>query len=365
MKKTIFIAVILFILCSTVFAKMESLWVSGYKYYPLYAVCKEKNIDYEWDAVGRMAILRKNGVEARIRMGSDMMLVDGGDLKDIGPPSYFYNGMVLIPSSFARREMERIFKRKASAKAKTKQKKKGFSFHGIKTIVLDPGHGGKDPGAVGRYYSLKEKDVNLDMARRLKTLLSYHGIKVYITRDKDIFIPLEERAEFTNKKGADLFISLHANASRAKWLKGFEIYYLSEKRMDDSERALKAAKDKASKFDEGTIDKRSATAKAIAYDLKFTENRIESKELAKSLIKSVKRKGIYSRKNSLKDARFHVLKNFKTDMPAILVEIGYLSNRGEERLLRLSSYRQKIAQGLADGILEYKRKYERLNGFTR
>ena len=119
------------------------------------------------------------------------------------------------------------------------------------------------------------------------------------------------------------------------------------------------------RFEGGAIDGRSATAKAIAYDLQFTENRIESKELARNLVQGVKKKGVYTRRKSIIDARFHVLKNFKTNMPALLVEAGYLSNRREEGLLRTSSYRQKIAQGLADGIVSYAREYETRNGFSR
>ena len=232
-------------------------------------------------------------------------------------------------------------------------------------IVLDPGHGGKHPGAVGRYYKTNEKDVNLSIAKRLKGLLSSRGIKVYLTREKDTFVPLSERSNFASKKDADFFISIHSNSSTSRKLRGFEVYYLSEKRMDDSKRAFEAAGDRSLDLGGASIDRNNKTAKAIAYDLKFTENRIESKDLGKHLLSAARKKNIYARKRSLKDARFHVLKNFKTDMPAVLVETGYLSNKREEGQLKSSSYRQKVAEALAKGIMAYKKQFEKQNGFTR
>jgi N-acetylmuramoyl-L-alanine amidase len=363
MRKIVSVLLILLFLAAPALAETQTFWIKGYKYHPLYKICQKKEIEYDWDVIGRIATLSKNGVEAKIRMGSDQVLVDGKRLIDIGPPAFFHGGTVAIPSTFANRGIDDIFK--YSRRSSAYQKRKKTSSYAINSVVLDPGHGGKDPGAVGRYRKLKEKEVNLDVAKRLKNILQSHGIKVYLTRTRDKFIPLEERAEYASRKNVDFFISIHSNSSRTRWLKGFEVYYLSEKKMDDSDRALQAAGDRSLRFEEGSLDRHSATAKVIAYDLKFTENRIESKELAKSLVRGVKKKGVYTRRKNIKDARFHVLKNFKTSMPAVLVEMGYLSNRGEENLLRTSSYRQKVAQGLANGILAYSREYEKQNGFSR
>lgn len=358
MKKTIIIFLALILFCVPAMAGMQAYWIDGHKYYLLYKICEKKDIEYVWDSIGRIATLSKNGIEGKIRIGSDKMLIDGAKLMDVGPPVFFYGGSVVIPSSFSNKNLDRIFKARRKTKFGRANKRGSVSTHTIKRIVLDPGHGGKDPGAIGRYTKIYEKTINLDIAKRLKIILSSYGIKVYLTRDKDIFIPLADRAEYANRKKADFFISLHSNSSRSRWLNGFEVYYLSEKRVDDSERALKAAKeDKERKFD--------TTAKAIEYDLMFTENRIESKGLAGYLIKAVRKKGIYAKRRDPRDARFHVLKNFKTAMPAVLVEMGYISNKKEESLLRRSSYRQKMAQALASGILAYKKEYERQRGFTR
>ncbi len=361
MKKFIIISLIMLVFATIAFAQMQSFWIKGYKYYSLYAICQQKGIEYEWDSVGRVATLKKNGIEARIRAGSDKILVNDKDLKDIGPPLYFYNGTVVIPSSFANRGIDRIFKSKVRSKSYTARKKKSIHVHTIKTIVIDPGHGGKDPGAIGKFYKLKEKDIALDVAKRLKRSLSGAGIKVYLTRSRDVFIPLWKRVDFANKKGANLFISIHANASWYRKAKGFEVYYLSDA-TDDNAKALAAAENAVVKFENGSMDRYNMDTNAIAWDLKFTENRIESKELANYLTKAVKGK-ISLRKNPVKGARFLVLKN--TEMPAILVEVGFVSNRKEEALLRTSSHRDKIAQRLARGVLSYKDKYDKANGFTR
>jgi len=228
--------------------------------------------------------------------------------------------------------------------------------------VLDPGHGGKDPGAIGRRHKLREKDVNLDTAKRLKRLLKKSGLKVYMTRENDRFLSLEDRAEYAARKKADLFISIHANSSVSSRLKGFEVYYLTEK-TDDSNRAEQAARNLNLKTANGSINRSNRTAEAIVYDMMFTENRVESRELARYIINAAKRTA-HVRKNSLRSAKFHVLNNFRTDMPAVLVEIGYLSNRGEEAKIKNPSYRQRMAEAVKRGILEYRDMYEKTDGFT-
>lgn len=339
-KKIIFILSILLLssAITSVSAENVAYWIKGYKYYPLYPICQEREIEFGWDGAARTATLRKNDVEARIRVGSDRLLVNGEKLEDIGPPVYYYKGTVLAPSSFTHEKLERIFKARKTVKTASRPKEKYTApkekytasttrktgvrperVCAINTVVLDPGHGGKDHGATGRYYGTKEKMINLDIAKRLEKLLLVEGIKVYLTRAWDTFIPLPRRAEIAKDKGADFFLSIHTNSSRSRDLKGFEVYYLSEK-TDDNQRALDAAWN-------------ASVADVIARDLQFTENRVESRELAKCLLNGV-RNDVYVRPNSLRSARFHVLKNVKTDMPAALVEIGYLSNIKEEALIR-------------------------------
>ncbi|GAF69654.1 unnamed protein product, partial [marine sediment metagenome] len=213
--------------------------------------------------------------------------------------------------------------------------------YAIDTIVIDPGHGGKDPGA--SRYGIKEKYIVLDVSKRLKRYLEKKGFKVILTRNKDIFIPLKKRAAFANKKKADLFISIHANASRSSRLKGFEVYYLSEA-TDDNARALALAENASLKFED--------ISSPTEWDLVLSENRRESKQLAYYICSIASNKlGMEKR---VRGARFSVLKG--TVMPAVLVEIGYLTNSRERSNLKKSSFRKKIADAIGSAILAYERE---------
>lgn len=373
MRKIVAISLILLFAASAVYGGTGQCYrINGYKYYTLYSLCRDKDIEYCWDSVGRVAILKKGDTIAKIRIGSDRILINDSKLEDIGPPIYFHDNTVVVPHTFAMNGIDRIFKKaRASRATRAAGTSSGKRYdritykpesHRIKTVVLDPGHGGKDPGAIGRRYKLKEKDINLDTAKRLKKLLKRNGLKVYMTRENDRFLSLEERAEYAARKKADLFISIHSNSSVSSRLKGFEVYYLTEK-TDDSDRAEQAARNLNLKTTNGSIDRSNRTAEAIVYDMMFYENRVESRELARYIIDSAKRTA-HIRKNSLRSAKFHVLNNFRTDMPAVLVELGYLSHRSEEAKLKNPSYRQRMAEAVKRGILEYRDMYEKTDGFT-
>jgi len=357
-KKTVIIFLILtFLFTTPVLAQTFS--IKGYKYVPLWSVCKDNDIEFLWDSFGRIITLKKNNIEATLRVNSDKILI-GDRLKDIGPPVRFYKDMVVVPKTFGQKKIQQIFAIPSSRVRKSQQTQKTSLRHRIKKIVIDPGHGGKDPGALGRY-GINEKEIVLDIARRLKRALTAKGIKVILTRSKDVFIPLWKRSEIANKNKADFFISIHANSFRKKWARGFEVYFLADA-ADSVSRATEAAENNAIKFEKKSLNRYSSTAKAIACDLVLHEQRKESAELAEYIRKAVKRK-IYIRDRGIKKAKFHVLK--KTAMPAVLVEVGFLSNVKEGKLLKNSSHRQKIANAIAQGILSYKDKYEKANGFTK
>ncbi|MDD5449980.1 MAG: N-acetylmuramoyl-L-alanine amidase, partial [Candidatus Omnitrophica bacterium] len=218
---------------------------------------------------------------------------------------------------------------------------------------LDAGHGGYDPGAIGRD-GIKEKYIVLDITRRVKRLLEDEGIEVILTRDSDNFVTLSRRSEIANRSGADLFISIHANASKTKRLKGFEIYYLSEA-LDDTARATHAAKNGSIEAQKGRPS--SFVVNTILWDLELTEDRRNAIELGNSILDTMD-----VAKRDIKSARFIVLKGSR--MPAILIEGGYISNKEECAELGSEEYRAKIADEIATGILRYKRKYESSGGFT-
>jgi N-acetylmuramoyl-L-alanine amidase len=214
-------------------------------------------------------------------------------------------------------------------------------------VVIDPGHGGKDVGTHGPS-GLYEKDVVLDVARRLGALIEDHlGSEVIYTRSDDTFIPLEARTRIANDRKADLFLSIHANSSPLRTAAGVEMYYLNFT-------TSKAALDVAARENAGSS--------SSIYDLKGLLEKIalrdkidESREFATRLqtsLSTIETKGNAGAKNrGLKKAPFIVL--IGASMPSVLAEIGFLTNAGDEALLRKTEHRQKIADALYKGIANY------------
>ena len=218
----------------------------------------------------------------------------------------------------------------------------------IGRIVIDPGHGGHDTGTLGPT-GLAEKDVVLDVGLRLKKLLARDsGCEVIMTRDDDTFIPLEERTAIANEKSADLFISIHANASRDKSARGIETYYLN---FTSSPDALEvAARENATSQE--SVHELQDLIKKIA----LTEKIEESQEFARRVQREVhdrvaKASGGPQRDRGVKKAPFVVL--IGANMPSILAEISFLTNPRDERLLKRGDYRQRIAEALYRGIQQY------------
>ncbi len=246
--------------------------------------------------------------------------------------------------------IEEIIAKKEETTEESKEKASSFAsaFNlKVKKIVIDPGHGGEDPGAVGKR-GLKEKDVVLNVSRLLeKKLKERLGLEVALTRQDDTFIPLDQRAPFANVRNADLFISIHANASPNRKAYGVETYYLS---LTNDEEALKvAARENA------TSTKKISDLQYILADLILTYNVNESPILAKFLQESLSftLRENYSQIKDLgvKKAPFYVLINVK--MPAVLVELSFISNPREEKRLRSRRYQEVLAEGIFQGIKEY------------
>ncbi len=218
---------------------------------------------------------------------------------------------------------------------------------GIERIVIDPGHGGKDPGAIG-VKGLKEKDVVLKLAKLLaKKLREKLGVKVILTRNRDKYIPLIQRPAIANSKKADLFISLHTNASPDKRAKGIETYYLNFTTDPEAMRvaALENAATKKSLSDLQDL------IKAILANTKLSESRLLAEKVQESLVHTLKRYYPDIEDRGVKYAPFLVLVGAR--MPAILVEIGFITNPKEESRLKNSHYLEMIAEGIAKGIEVY------------
>jgi N-acetylmuramoyl-L-alanine amidase len=216
----------------------------------------------------------------------------------------------------------------------------------VSKIVVDAGHGGKDPGAKGPG-GTQEKDLTLAIAKSLTRRLRLEGFEVYLTRDSDVFLTLEERTAFANKKRADLFVSIHINASGDTAAQGIETYFLNL--TTDSSAIEVAARENA------TTSKSISDLQLIINDLMLNSKINESSRFAncvqKSLISSVLTNGYQGRDFGVKQAPFYVL--LGAQMPSILCELGFITNNGDSSLLQSDAHQGTLIDGIAKGINKY------------
>jgi N-acetylmuramoyl-L-alanine amidase len=217
---------------------------------------------------------------------------------------------------------------------------------GVQRIVIDAGHGGHDPGAQGN--GVVEKDLVLDVALRLKKLLQTQpGIQVVLTRDTDEFIPLEERTAIANRAGADLFLSIHANASRRKEARGLETYFLNFATNPEAE-AVAARENASSSQSMGHLPE---ILKAIALNAKLAESRELATMVQTSMVRRMKTQNSAVKDLGVKQAPFVVL--IGAEMPSVLAEISFVTNKSEASALKQGATKQRIAQSLFDAIVKY------------
>lgn len=217
----------------------------------------------------------------------------------------------------------------------------------IGRIVLDPGHGGHDTGTIGPT-GLREKDVVLDVALRLKKLLEEKtGAEVILTRSDDTFIPLEERTAIANEKGADLFISIHANGSRSRSARGIETYYLNF--TSDPEALEVAGRENATSQE--SVHQLQDLIKKIALTEKIEESQDFASQVQREVYSRLRKLTGAQKNRGVKKAPLVVL--IGANMPSILAEISFLTNPQDERLLKKDSHREVIAEALYKGISGY------------
>jgi N-acetylmuramoyl-L-alanine amidase len=214
-------------------------------------------------------------------------------------------------------------------------------------IVIDPGHGGHDTGTVGPS-GLQEKDLVLDIALKLKTLVEEKlGSEVLLTRADDTFIPLEERTAMANHSQADLFLSIHANSSRSRRVSGVETFFLDFASSSEAEEIAARENSSAQK----TIFELQDLVQKIALKEKIDESRELAQIVQKSVTSQLQKTHSQTRDRGVKQAPFIVL--IGANMPSILSEVSFVSNPSDEKLLKSSSYRQKLAEALFRGIESY------------
>ena len=315
--------------------------VNGVSYISLTNLCNARGIAWDYDTIGRVISLSRGAHNVDLMVGDSFILVDGS-AQHLSYPVDMYQGMVVVPYSFKDQVIEGVFREYVLP---------GRSYStalSLKKIVIDAGHGGEDPGALGRT-GLREKDVNLDIAKKLAAILREDGLEVILTRNSDRFISLSGRVSIANSANADLFVSIHSNASRTRSLNGFEVYYVTPS-VNDSKRAYSSARSVPIAVEHFELASSSMDLKAIIWDMIHVSNQAESVCLARKICR-VMDDNSDSRIIGIKGARFAVLRGAR--MPAVLVETGFVSNREEEKLLKNSIYRQKVAEIIAKGILDF------------
>ena len=217
-------------------------------------------------------------------------------------------------------------------------------------IVIDPGHGGKDPGCIGRG-GTKEKDIVLAVARRLKTGLDQAGFKTYMTRSGDKYLKLAERAEFAENRKGDLFISLHANANPSRSVKGFSIYTLSEKASDEEAKKLAESENAADKIGVDGFTEFERDIRAALSSLQQHAVAEMSEEYANGCAWAFRSSKVEAQPGpSVRHAPFAVL---RSTVPGALIELGHLSNAAEEKLLKTPDHQNKLVAAIVRSIKNY------------
>ena len=322
---------------------------------PLHTVAFYCKIDFQWDPAREQMVLTKNDVKAKVVLGNQHALVNETKLRPLSNPPIILRGAVaLSPQDIAFLLQDLLPSMDVSwdkAKA-TIEVKKGLPHippvispsagkFELKTIVIDPGHGGYDPGAVKS--GVREKQIVLDIALHLSKLIESKSTwESVLARDSDEFITLRRRTEIANQYPADstLFISIHCNADRNSLGHGLETFVFDLKATDAEAAALAKRENADEKMDLAYILSHCYHVGTEPYSLKA------AKEVQASLIKRLK-----LRNRGVKRAPFYVLAG--TKMPAILVELGFVSNYYDRKKLQSASFRQSAAEALFDAIRNF------------
>jgi len=331
---------------------MESLADNPAILLPLHATALYYKIDFQWDPVQEQMVLSKDGVKAKLVLGNRHALVNESRLRPLSQPPIILRGAVAVPPRDIAFLLQDLLPSMDvswdEAKSTIEVKKRpphvppvedsSTGRFELKTIVIDPGHGGHDPGAIRR--SVQEKQMVLDVALRLAKLIkSRSDWECILTRNSDRFITLRHRTVIANQSPADgtLFISIHCNAARNSQARGLETFVFNLEATDAEAAALARRENADEKMDLTYILSHCYHAGTEPYSLEAAER------LQTSLVK-----GLELRNRGVKRAPFYVLAG--TKMPAVLVEIGFVSNYYDRKKLQNSSFRQSAAEALFDGI---------------
>ena len=337
MKKNILL-IMLFSLVSGLFAVNDI---------SLMDTAKKEGITLYWDSLSETGMLEKNGHQITFRKDESLVMLDSVRFELTDAPE-LKNNKIYVSKKFMN-DADQMFKENNSTMFK------------VGAILVDAGHGGKDPGALktykinGKNVTIQEKDVNLKVAKllgeRLKT--AYPDKQIILTRNKDVFLTLQERTEIANnvkvkEDEAVLFISIHVNSSLNKTSSGYEVWYLSPG------------------YRRTVLDKSSTEDKSlfpILNSMLEEEYTTESIMIAKFIMDGLQSQiGNESKARGIKAEEWFVVKN--SNMPSVLIELGFVSNEKEALLLNNDTYLKKAALGIYNGIAAFITHFERSKGFT-
>ncbi len=302
-----------------------------------------------WDTLSQSGILEKNGRQVSFRAGDRLVLLDNSRLS-ISDAPFVKDGTILVTRHFLE-EAETFFNTKDAER----------ESYRIGAILIDPGHGGKDPGAAmthkidGKSVNMKEKDITLSVGKMLYDKLSstYPDKKIILTRSKDEFLTLQQRTEMANTvklkdNEAVLYVSVHVNSSLDKKARGYEAWYLSPE-------TRRTVINSSGSQDQNLF--------RIMNSMMEEEYTTESILIAKFIMDGLQNQvGSISPSRGIKAQEWFVVKN--SYMPSVLVELGFISNEQEAKLLNGNTYLQKLAFGIYNGISAFVTYFERSRGFT-
>ncbi len=357
MKKILLILTIIILLPTLAHAQMRAYRIGNNTYINAQDFAKEFKFNINWDDTQRILSLSAPAMEIKLLNNQNYFLINK-DFHGLNSKIISYKGGFFIPAEFMGQVKDKLLTMSNRLIKKPIYKEP----YKIKKIVIDPGHGGKDSGACGTR-GLQEKAVVLDIAFKLRRLLHAYGYDIIMTRSEDIFIPLWKRADIANKTNADLFISIHANASQDNSASGMEVFYLSDA-MDDYSRSIESAENASLSFEDKLHSQYSFNfnhTRAAIWDLTCDAYRRESIILSNIVLKNMTSVTNF-KKRGVKCARFYVLKH--TLLPSILIETGFVTNSSEESSLSQDKIRLNIANAILKGVLEYSQDFERTQGFT-
>ena len=309
---------------------------------------QKSGITVYWDSLGGSGILEKNGHQLSFKAGDNFILEDYTKLVLTDVPQ-LKDGIVTVTPKFLE-EAKSFFN--------TESAQNGFK---IGAILIDPGHGGKDPGAQtthtvnGKKITVTEKDVNLSVGKMLYSRLksAYPDKNIQLTRSTDVFLSLSQRTEIANAiklkdKEAILYVSVHVNSSLDKKASGFEVWYLSPGY-------------RRNVLDKGSVEDKDLYT--VMNSMMEEEYTTESILIAKFIMDGMQAQvGSQSVSRGIKAEEWFVVRN--SNMPAVLVELGFLSNQKEGLLLKDEAYLQKLSLGIYNGLAAFVTHFERSRGFT-